>query len=432
MNNNRTINWPMRPTPPGGFWAVPGETAQSTSITVERLLIAMMVFFLPMNFLRHPSIYLTLADLLAVASLLAIVVNNSLRLRPIGGASSLLFGGSMLLVTGMMLGSLVNGAPIVGLIVMAQYTLTFLILPMIIFSRSASDMPFFIKVFVLSILVMCLHGIFTIHFITEPSRTFVSDSGRLRGFVERENEVACLIAMAAPLLMWCGATRQINRLLVAIALVVFAYAIVLTGSNSGLITFLFSIGIFTVLTAKRLQLILVIAGVWSIFSILLVAGRDYLPEVFTKRVLGALESGSLSEAGTFSHRMDLIYEALSMIDKWTLIGAGADQHRIISQYGHPVHNAYLLIWVEGGFLALMGFLMILAAIAVPIVLAARAPKGWTSAACAIAVLATFMLSINAFAHVYGRFWIAPLVLAAGMCVAIARQNSNRLFNIKHH
>src|SRR3546814_1492658 len=80
---------------------------------------------------------------------------------------------------------------------------------------------------------------------------------------------------------------------------------------------------------------------------ILVAAGYQLPEVFQGRVGGAIESGDMSQAGTYTGRMDLIREAWGIVEDTMIVGLGVDQYRTISFADTPVHNMYLLLWAEG-------------------------------------------------------------------------------------
>src|SRR3546814_6239292 len=57
--------------------------------------------------------------------------------------------------------------------------------------------------------------------------------------------------------------------------------------------------------------------------------------------------------------MDLIREAWGIVEDTMIVGLGVDQYRTISFADTPVHNMYLLLWAEGGLLALLGWLLLM-------------------------------------------------------------------------
>ncbi len=53
-----------------------------------------------------------------------------------------------------------------------------------------------------------------------------------------------------------------------------------------------------------------------------------LPSAFEKRVVGALQNQDLSQAGTYSGRLDLVVkEAWAIVDQTSVIGVGVDEYR---------------------------------------------------------------------------------------------------------
>src|SRR3546814_3333097 len=49
------------------------------------------------------------------------------------------------------------------------------------------------------------------------------------------------------------------------------------------------------------------------------------------------------------------------------VGIGVDQYRVVSPTQVPVHNMYLLLWAEGGLLALLGWMLLLTIAGVSVV-----------------------------------------------------------------
>jgi hypothetical protein len=100
-----------------------------------------------------------------------------------------------------------------------------------------------------------------------------------------------------------------------------------------------------------------------------------------------------------------------------LIGQGADQYRVLSQYGAPVHNSYLLLWVEGGVPALIGWICL---VTIPLVGSLLVGKGQRLvAATGFAVGTVSALMGLTGAHMYARHGYVPLHLAMALVFATA-------------
>lgn len=409
---------PVAALPP--FARPPLPAAGAAARRTELLLAAAATALAPINYLRLPAFYFTASDMAALLCLCVMLANGTVRLRPLGAGTAPWLLGLGLLSAGLLASSIAAGAVDRGLIAAGQYVYSYFLLPVVICARPWRETILLVKLFVASILAMCVHGIWLIHFAENTTLRFVSGSRRLLSFVERENELASLMSMTAPLLLWLAAARLVHAITAAAAMLLLLYGLTLTGSNTGLMTMVVGCAVFGLATLNLRQLMTAAAFAAGLFFAVIQWGHLFLPAVFQKRVLGALESGDIDQAGTFSGRYDLIVEAFGFADDHLLMGMGADQYRVISAHGAPVHNAYLLIWTEGGLIALCGLLLMMAAGGIVASRAARRRGGRVSAACALAVLLLFMVMINAIAHVYARFWVAPLALALSIAVLAER------------
>jgi hypothetical protein len=391
----------------------------------EFALAIAIVFTSPMNFLRVPAFYFTLSDALVCLCFLMLLRRGKLSLQPIGQAASFywLVGLSMLLA-GLVLSSIVYGDPLRGLVYAAQYFFAYFVLFLVIAGRSEKELVVLAKLYVFAIVLMCLHGAYLINIDGQRNTSFVSGSGRFTGFVERENECAALIALSVPILLYLLVDRSLT-LLALLALPILGYGVMLTGSNTGLGAFVLAVGLFSALALNWKRLIPAVAAaavaiVWAAHW-----GRDYMPAIFQRRVLGALEAGDLAQAGTFDHRVELIHEAIGWADRTILLGMGADQYAANSAVSQPVHNLYLLLWTEGGLLCMVGFIIMTVAGYGPALSALRRTQGRAVASCTISTVTIFLASVNAFPSVYGRFWSMPVILAIALACAFLQRGEQK-------
>lgn len=384
------------------------------------------VFLSAVNFLRTNMFYFTLSDLLFCAALGLRALTGGVPLRLWGRASAAVWlCGLLLLCSGLMISSLLSTAPLRGIVIVGQYLFAYLVVALVICGRDLGTMWTFAKVYVASIFLMCLHGIYLIHIDGQKNTAFVSGNGRLTGFVERENECAAVIALAMPMLMLLASKGKIGKVYAIVIGAIMAYGILLTGSNTGLAGFAFTFLGFMVLSGSWKYVVVGIAGLTPFALWIVHSGRDYLPAVFQKRVLGALETGDLSQAGTFDHRVELMHEALGRVQDTMWIGVGADQYQVTSAIRQPVHNLYLLLSTEGGIMAAIGFGVMIAATFHPIMRTYRVPGGAAYAACALVSVSMFALMANAFPHLYGRFWTVPIILTLGLAASYCRVAEKR-------
>lgn len=174
------------------------------------------------------------------------------------------------------------------------------------------------------------------------------------------NLAAAINALTLPILLFFWSSGRVKSYLALPALVIVIVTVVLTSSNSGLFSTALCLAVFiAMISTPRLLLRLALGAGIVVGGAALFGNKEMLPKTFQTRVLGALSSGDISEAGTFLSRAALMEEAAHIIseEQIRLVGLGADQFRERSVQSAPVHNIYLLLWVEGGLLALVGWLM---------------------------------------------------------------------------
>lgn len=411
---------------PHAYWPKPDRRPAVAPFSmatrrIEFWLAMASVFLTPFNILRLNAFYFTASDAFALAAVFAILLGRSFPTAPLAAGTFLWNTGIAMLCGMLLLSSLLVGDPQRGFVVSAQYLYAYLLLSFILMSRPWAETVLLIKAFTVSIGLMCLQGIMVINVLKEGHGSiFVSGNGRFVGWVERENECAALIALAVPLLLWLVSSGCARPRWAWIGVPLFAYGIVLTGSNTGLIGLVFALTVFVAMTGSWRRIILLTVSSLAIFSIAVTWGQDFLPAVFQHRVLTALQNGNIDEAGTFEDRMRLIKEAIGKADNNWLIGIGADQYRQVSAMHAPVHNCFLLIWVEAGLTGFIGFLLLLVAGIMVGMLAARLRKGRIAAICTLATVLLFAALANALPHIYGRFFVVPLLLGMAPSVAILR------------
>ncbi|TPM02691.1 O-antigen ligase family protein [Mesorhizobium sp. B2-3-7] len=410
---------------PRHYWTRPGPKPAVTSLpeVAGRLglwFAVASVFLTPFNILRFDAFYFTISDGFALAAVFAAILGKSFSISPLGAGTFLWNIGIALLCGMLLLSSLIHGDPQRGFIISAQYLYAYFLLAFMIVSRPWAEIVLLMKSFLCSIAVMCLQGIVIIDILKQRGTVFVSGNGRFQGWVERENECATLIALSVPLMLWLVASGCIRPRWLWVGLPLFGYGIILTGSNTGLIGLVFAVTIFVVATGSWRRIISLAVTSLAAFFIAVTWGRDFLPEVFQHRVLNALQNGDLDEAGTFADRMRLIHEAIGKADNNSLLGIGADQYRQVSELHAPVHNTYLLIWVEAGLPGFIGFLLLLVAGITIAILAARSREGKVSAICTATTVLLFAALANALPHLYSRFFLVPLLLGMAPSVAILR------------
>ncbi|MGX1495002.1 O-antigen ligase family protein [Roseibium aggregatum] len=400
------------PVSPHRSPALPGTASQE----LERLLVIVAVFLSPMTYLRTDIVFFTLSDLVASAAFVVMIANRRIPLRPFADMTSFWLFSVLLLCGGLIVGSLMSGDPLTGAVGVGQYGFSLVLMPMLLLGRPARETMFLCKVMAFSLVFVMLHGVLYSVFSPDDAR-FFSRNGRLTGLIERENGVGLLAGVGLVYLTWLYFIAQISGILFVASAAPVAYGLLLSASNSGFIVSV--LGIFGISffygSAKHILVFIAVAvvGLVALFFF----GEYFLPEVFLERVYGALTTGDSSEAGTFDGRMLLIREAIVMIDRSIWVGVGVDQHRLISQLGAPVHNTYLLLFSEGGVVALLGLVGVLLTLVFVGWRAFSNPETRWAGVLMFTILLMFAFALNGVTHIYGRFLCVPLLLPAAICLS---------------
>jgi O-antigen ligase len=389
---------------------------------VEPYVTALAIALVPLRNAHPAQLFFTISDFIFCISLLLVAASGRIHRAPYRELTLFWLGGLAMLGGGLMLCSIVWGNGFRGLVVVGQYVFSYYLLGLLLVGRDLPTLQFFLKVWVAAIVSVNILGLYSymtgFEIYTSPnSYLFVSGNKRLQTTLGDPNASANVVALTMPLILYLWYNNQIKTKLLALILPILLIAVVFTSSVNGLVCNVVSLGLFFLLKLNwRLLLgsVILVVGATAFVS---EAGEEYLPKAFQKRVLSALEEGELEKAGSFSDRFTLLGEAAAMIDRNPFTGTGADQFRNYTESGLPVHNAYLLVWVEGGLVALVGWFLLLAT---PVL---AAIQNFVVSASRTVSITTFgiglvfaTIAINN-AHMYARFWLVPLQFALAIAIA---------------
>ncbi|MEM7021961.1 MAG: O-antigen ligase family protein, partial [Pseudomonadota bacterium] len=327
-------------------------------LAIEPFVTRMAIFFCMMPLFRPVEELLTWSDLIFCISAVLLLLSGRMRLSPLGPATVPWLSAFALFAVGMLVSSLLGYEPIRAVIVLGQYFFAYILLAYILVRTVEAMVDRFIKAFVVGTVSLSAYGLAVYWSGTDVDFEYVTGSGRLGSLMGNPNANANIIGLTVPFVLYLWYSKKLGTLLVGATLAILGTALVATSSVGGLLWTSTGIAVFVALTVN--WRVLVGAVICLAVAIPLAAkyGESVLPKTFQTRVLGAAQSGDMGQAGTFSYRMGLIHEAMDMADETMLLGIGADQFRVKSVSGQPVHNAYLLIWTEGGLPSLIGWLML--------------------------------------------------------------------------
>lgn len=362
-----------------------------------------------------PGVYITISDVLFGLSFFIRLWTGRLAL-PFGSMTWLWILGVALLILGLFIGSVVNGDMLRGAIIIAQYGFAFVLVPLALLGRPLEQTIRLMKCAALGVVIMCLIG-FAVYMTGYTGSggaqmEIVSGNRRLAGFTDNPNGMAILTLLPIPLVWFLMISKQMRKGTAYFFLAVLVTGIFLTSSNTGLIGLIIAILVFF-LGRRNLKTLLLVAATGAA---LFYFGQNYLPETFQNRVLTPVSSGYITAAGTFADRQKLAEEAIAMSEQHILIGVGADRYRLVSEWGQPVHNTYLLLLVEGGALSLFGLLIIIAAALLTVLTSQVRPFGGLVVLTTFTIVVVFANLLNGVAHIYGRCWLVPLLLALSPAV----------------
>ncbi len=397
-----------------------GQMSAGSQTRITRFILFVAVFLCGWSILRVGDINLTLSDIGITFVVCAMLFRGELNTRPFGSMTVFWISGLALMLAGLLLSTIANGVMERWLIVAAQYLFAFLLVPMVLMGQQITVTRRLPALFVLGIVVSQIIGV-SASLLFDHTDTlelmgdgFLTGNGRVGAMTGEPNPNGAMVAFAFPMLLYCIRNKTIPTGLGLICGIVLAWGLLASGSFTGFAAAVVATGVYLVFSGFNQFAKFAMAGVVGVF--LFVASGAPLPEAFETRVAGALTSGDLNEAGTFTDRADLISEAWQMADNNILVGLGVDQYRVVSPHGAPVHELHLLIWNEGGVLAFVGLLMLLLMLVAGALsaLSKSRPEG----AMILAVVAVFMVYTFSIPHMYSRQWIMPVLLAMSTFFAI--------------
>jgi hypothetical protein len=398
---------------------------------IERLRQIFLItasFLLSWHILRPGKLNITASDFLFLCCFLILLVRQRLNLMAMQSMTAHWCIALSMMLGGLLIGSIFNGDPLRWANVASQYLFGFLLLPMILMSEDREWVRKCLLYFVLGVAVAQLVSIFASQYFSyEETRDAVSarmvtGNGRIGGLVSDANLNGGIIAFSIIALFNAHHHGLIRNFYAVCLGAVLFWSLLATAS----FTAFAATGIATVIyfLCSNLGRLMKIGIPIFLFGIAYIALGLPLPAAFADRVLGAVLTGDLSQAGTYTHRTALIAEAWVMSKDTLFIGLGVDEFRVHSNYSLPVHQWWMLLLTEGGILSFAGLFAMFA------VLAAMGFKalGWhrEDGAMVLAMLVILLIFSTSIPHMYNRLWIAPIMLALAATFAHSRQTEDQL------
>jgi hypothetical protein len=410
----------------------PFQSARAGLLTdaLPRTVSAAVFFSCYLSWRPSQDIMFTLSDALFLMGLFTLTLRGRIPLEPMRFFTPYWLLGFGLVVIGLLVGSISCPTPMRWLFVAGQYLFAWVVLAMILMRRGEVTTVKLLKTYVWGVFAMNLFGAF-IFFRFHGSfyeahdllgKDFLSGARRLGAFTGDANWNGAVLAMTAPMVFFLHSKREIGNLLTFVWLAVVLLGVILTASFTAFIGCAASIAIFVMAGGIRIRprTFLPIVTVLTLAGIVYFGNGGTLPQVFVSRVGNAIDSGDISQAGTFVGRMALIREAWGIAQEHLLVGLGADQYRIVSMYQAPVHNMYLLLWSEGGLVSMLGWVLMQA---VMLAVAVKAyARDHVAAALTLSVTTMFLIMSTASPHMYARLWSVPILLALAVSIEVVQDS----------
>ncbi len=392
------------------------------TVKAGRVALAVAVFFGGYSLLRFGSINLTVSDVAFLGCALILLMQGRLNLMPYGAATPFWLFGLMLMLGGLFLSTLANGDPIRWVIVAAQYLMAFLLIPLVLNgeeSRFTQRLPVF---YMLGITLSETIGIASFFLFTFQDTMsvfgdgFITGNGRIGAMSGEPNQNGAAVAFAFPMLIYALRKRFIPAFVGVPCGIILVWGVVLSASFTAFVASGIAIAVTLAIMGMRYFVRAVLA--LSLAGALFAASGAPLPKAFEARVGSAVTSGNLDQAGTFTDRSALAKEAWEVAEDTLLIGLGVDRYREVSPHGAPVHTLHLLMLTEGGAVASLGLLIVLALLV--ILALSRMREQREESGLAIAVVAVFLIYTLSVPHMYSRVWVMPVML--GLSTLYARRH----------
>lgn len=241
-------------------------------------------------------------------------------------------------------------------------------------------------------------------------------NGRLQMF-SGANGLAPHMVLLSILLIYRIAVKQLSGLYYLLLMIPF-YVITLTGSNSGVILYIVAVfGLLAFIRGLKLKLILVMMAACGYLFLLNITHISETYDIPVLKRFDWINSGSVEEAGTYHERSEAIRVVWLYVMNNPIIGVGAGAAgaegvfttEVSTGLSSQPHNVYVLLWAEGGIIAIVGLLGWLFAI-----LFASLSVSGKQRMFILVTAFTLALAISMRAHSYQLWLTLPIYLLIGM------------------
>jgi hypothetical protein len=379
----------------------------------RQLCLGAACFLLSWHILRVGDFNFTASDFLFLVCFGLFLVRHSLNMMALNVMTAHWCAALAMMLGGLLIGSVFNGDPLRWANIASQYIFGFLLLPMVLMSEDRMWIRKCLLYFVLGVAASQIVALSMASFFSfEQSKemlgpSVVAGNGRIGGLVSDANLNGAVIAFSIIALFNAHHHGLIRNFFAICVGAVLLWALLSTAS----FTAFASTGIATCIyfVSSNLGRFMKVGIPLMVCAVAYIALGLPLPEAFSERVLGAVLTGDLAQAGTFTHRSALIAEAWEMSKDTLFVGLGVDRFRVESIHGMPVHQFWMLLLTEGGIISFTGLVLMFGILGMMGIRAFNMHR--EDGAMALAILVILLIFSTSIPHMYNRLWITPMMLA---------------------
>jgi len=285
-----------------------------------------------------------------------------------------------------------------------------IVLPTAINNSSRNN--YYIYSYILGLLVSVAIGLLDFNNIISVEG-FISNKRRLESFFENPNAMAKIIALSLPIFIYLFSSNNKYKYksFIIISMVIMVWGLISTASYGGIISCLLGVLIYGILSDNKLKTILVYMFITTIF--LSTALYFKYPDTFIDRVVNNILYKS-GEYGSMNYKIELFRIAIDWVLANPLVGIGPGGFSVNAGLSTTIHNSYLLLWVEGGILAIVGLVYIFYKLIKTILNQQNITQN--ELALAITVIIIFMINAGTNTHLYQRYLYIPLFISVNNAV----------------
>lgn len=281
--------------------------------------------------------------------------------------SNMLLISVVLMIVGLMISTIISSNELAIRVfpIAIQYFFSFYIAYIFVASLNKRELEWLLSSYLLGGFVLAFVSIIIYLFAYDygVKNLLIWKNGRLQMF-SGANGLGPHMVLLSVLLIYKISAKQMSGFYYLLLVVPF-FVITLTGSNTGLILFIVAVfGLLAFVRGLKLKLILVMLAAFGYLLLLNIVYFSDTHDIHVLKRFDWINSADMGQAGTFDERSEVIRIVWLHVMNNPIIGVGAGSAgatgvfatQIPGGFSSQPHNAYVLLWAEGGIVAILGLL----------------------------------------------------------------------------